>query len=115
MIPRRFVCICGTELIYHDDPAGNMKHEPDDDFWLCPRCMRIHKQSTKLQIKTVQELKQAARDRRAVICPNAETKRLLKKPCAAAYVINFSGHLLAMLFSSGMYIYEKNQKGKGDG
>lgn len=58
----------------------------------------------KKQITTLLELKEARDNKRAVFTPGVHC---FKKPCPAAFVINYTGEILLRLFTSGMFIYEK--------
>ncbi len=61
------------------------------------------------RIKTLQSLKQAAIDRRAVACP---ASRVFRGPIPAAWMIHQQGAVLCTLLDTGMYLYTKpeNQK-----
>jgi len=59
------------------------------------------------KITTLEELHKLRTIKRSVFCPNA---RCLSKPRPAAFIINLQGHVLLMLFRSGMYLYEKEKK-----
>jgi len=56
------------------------------------------------QILTVQQLRDAARDRRSVI-----VNHFIPSPSPAAWVININGGRLAQYFDAGMFIYEPKQ------
>jgi hypothetical protein len=65
--------------------------------------------SDKTQITSLQQLYNAAIDRRAVVCPD-----LLpwSKPISAAFVMNQQGHVLLRLMKRGMYLYEPGSKNR---
>ena len=54
------------------------------------------------QINTLDELKQAAINRRSVVCPALQR---FKNPVSAAFAINMQGFLLARMLRAGMYVY----------
>ncbi|MEN3940701.1 hypothetical protein WJU23_05350 [Prosthecobacter sp. SYSU 5D2] len=56
------------------------------------------------RITTLEQLAEAAQNKRSVHCPDA---RFSPKPRPAAFMINLSGHILCRLFKDGMFIYEK--------
>lgn len=58
----------------------------------------------RLRITTLEELGQAAQDRKAVICTDVHSFR---KPTSASFVLGQHGTVLMRLFAAGLYIYEK--------
>jgi len=65
------------------------------------------------RINGLEELQQAALNRRAVVIPHSWVWR---KPKPAAVIINLPGSVLIRLFNMGIYLYEKQiNKGGSDG
>jgi hypothetical protein len=65
-----------------------------------------------MKIKTLEQLYQAALDRRSVTCG-----RIHRKPTSAAWVICYQGNLLRQLFRTGIYLYKpanRKRKAKED-
>jgi hypothetical protein len=61
-----------------------------------------------VKIKTLEQLYQAALDRRSVTCGTIH-----RKPTPAAWVICYQGNLLRQLFQTGIYLYKPaNRKHK---
>lgn len=61
-----------------------------------------------MKIKTLEQLYQAAQDRRAVTCGHIH-----RRPTPAAWVLAYQGRLLRDLFRAGIYLYaSKNPKSK---
>lgn len=54
-----------------------------------------------MKIKTLEQLYQAALDRRSVTCGTIH-----RKPTSAAWVIRYQGGLLRDLFRDGIYLYK---------
>lgn len=61
---------------------------------------------TDKRIETLAQLKQLSLDRKSVVCPGL---KCFRKPCPAAFAMNYSGILLLRLFNSGLYIYKKEK------
>jgi len=57
----------------------------------------------------VRDLKLLSEFRMAVVCPSLIC---WAKPKPAAFMINLPGHVLANLFTAGIYVYEKQKPSK---
>lgn len=62
-----------------------------------------------IQIKTLQDLEKAVKDKRAVYCPKSICKPW-NVSMPAAFAINLTGAMLLSLFRQGLYIYESKRK-----
>ncbi len=56
------------------------------------------------RVKTLKGLYDAGEKKRSVFVPSLEW---FQKPQAAAFVMNYQGHILHRLFESGMWVYKK--------
>lgn len=59
-----------------------------------------------MRIRTLQGLKKARDEHRAVFCP-ISTGVLLTTPLPAAVVMNWTGEIILRMFEKGLYIYHK--------
>ena len=59
------------------------------------------------RIKNLEQLAKAAKERKAVYCPNV---RWARGRTPAAFVLNYSGATLLPLLKAGLYIYEPMKK-----
>ena len=60
------------------------------------------------KLTRIEQIQQAALDRRSVIVPSSIC--FSNKPLPAAFIINLQGHLICQLLKRGMYMYRPQSK-----
>lgn len=76
----------------------------------CPKCMAEIEEAiqvTTIRLNTLEELNQAKLNKQSVVVPS---HRAWNKPKPAAFLMELSGTLLILLFKTGIYIYNKDNR-----
>lgn len=67
----------------------------------------------KKKVKTLEELQNAAFEKKAV--KSEKRGMCFERPIPAAVILNMAGTTILRLFQDGLYVYEKPKRGKGWG